>query len=321
MLSLKHQMQFKPVAVATEEIKPRIIVKKGDNLFQDLCVETMFQVFNAVWQSSTDIFPDAEDSPFAVWYKVVPTGNKEGFFETVEGVVPYKEFDWKNWIYADNPKVVRHFINSAAGGYMGCYVLGVRDRHWDNTLIQHNTTLVQIDFGFLLGTMPPIDAPRLSISKAMKDALKSVGQWEFFIQRCVDAHLALRRKQSLVLGIAVYVFGQAGFSEEEVRKYMSSPKALMLGKDDLRAAQAIRSSVAKSPTSTKNLFKQFGHEHIDPVWYRLLKKHFMPAEMIMAAVEAKDDKLQAKRKEATLQQRVASAHAVKLSSSFADQDE
>lgn len=296
MLALKHQPTGKALGSDLVEVKPRLIVKHGDNLFHDLSVETMFRIFNAIWSSSPSVFPEPSDAPFAVTYEVIPTGNKQGFFEAIEGVVPYKDFRWKEWRCSGNEEAVRHFINSAAGGYIGAYVLGVRDRHWDNILVQNDTTLIQIDFGYLLGSNPPIDAPRFSISKAMKNALHHIGQWDTFVQRCADAHGALRHQAEIVIQTAIYVFGQASYSEEVVQEFLTSSKSLMLSEDDETASQMICSSVRKSPTSPKNLLKQFGHTHIDPVWYGLLKKHFLPAEMIMARVEASQEKIAAKRR-------------------------
>ena len=41
---------------------------------------------------------------------------------------------------------------SAIGSYIAAYILGCRDRHWDNILINTKTAcLFHIDFGHILG--------------------------------------------------------------------------------------------------------------------------------------------------------------------------
>lgn len=43
-------------------------------------------------------------------------------------------------------------INTAAGGTIAAFVLGIKDRHDDNTLIGPDGCMFQIDFSYMLGT-------------------------------------------------------------------------------------------------------------------------------------------------------------------------
>eukprot|EP01104_Vermistella_antarctica_P017024 TRINITY_DN5953_c0_g2_i1.p1 TRINITY_DN5953_c0_g2~~TRINITY_DN5953_c0_g2_i1.p1 ORF type:complete len:813 (+),score=241.72 TRINITY_DN5953_c0_g2_i1:58-2439(+) len=287
---------------AYQEVTPRIIVKKGDNLFQDMCVENMFRVFNQIWNTSPDLFGEDDilnNCPFIRTYEITPTGDMEGFMEVNPSVVSFKEFSWQAWVkspHGQDDVCVNNMVCSAAGAYIGCYLLGVRDRHWDNVLIKDNCTLFHIDFGFLLGTAPPIDAPRFSISESMKAGLESIGKWDYFLDKCVDAFTALRRNAPVVLRAATRLFGTCGWEAGQVKTFLSSDGSLYLSMDEEAARSHIRSSLKKSPQSWKNLFKQFGHSQIDPIWYGLLKAHFPPAEYTMKLVEGSNTKKMNKSK-------------------------
>lgn len=297
MVSLHHLPEAAAVGDdAFVEIPPRIIVKKGDNLYQDLSCEVIFRCLNVIWSSSPSLFEE-NDHPFIYTYEVFPTGDQEGFMEVVHNVQPFKVFDWKKWqAEISDDTDIQNMINSAAGAYVGGYIVGVRDRHWDNILIKDGKTLFQIDFGFLLGTQPPIDAPRFSISQQMKDVLTAMNKWDPFVEKCQKAFLALRHRANEVVRACMRIFGQAGWDPSKVKAYMVSKDSLMLDTNDNGAAASIKKSIENSPSSWQNLFKQFSHKKIDPLWYSLLKSHFPPAEYVMKRVEEKDAKKQAKQK-------------------------
>jgi len=64
----------------------------------------------------------------------------------------------------------------------------------------------------------------------------------------------------------------------------------MLDVPDKTAAENIRKMVQSSAKSWQNLFKQFSHKRVDPLWYGLLEKHFPPAVIAMKVVELNDEK-------------------------------
>jgi len=277
------------------EVDPRIISKKGDNLFQDLCCQVVFRCLNVIWETTPDVFASKWDVPFIHTYEVFPTAENEGFMEVVNNVIPFKDFDWLSWEKQRTAIKVANMINSAAGAYIGGYILGVRDRHWDNILIQNNETLFHIDFGFLLGTAPPIDAPKFSISQSMKDCLKKIGKWDHFIKKCTDAFRALRLRADEVIRLVVLVFSQGGWDPEKVKQYLVE-QSLMMGEDDDKVINLITAKLTSSAESWQNIFKQFSHKTIDPLWYGLLKKGVTPATATMKLVEKKAAKEQGKSK-------------------------
>jgi len=284
------------------EVTPRLIFKKGDNLFQDLSCMTIFRAFNYLWKHDRAIFQNERDVPFIHTYDIFPTGEKRGFLEAVPSVVSFKDFDWKKWKEIKDAEKSLKLINSAAGAYIGGFVVGVRDRHWDNILVQNDEILFHIDFGFLLGTQPPIDAPKFSISKSMRDTLGEVGLWNPFVEKCVKCIQVLRKNSEHVVNLTKLVLKQAGWDPLAVDKYIRSTEALMMEYSDEKCESIIVELLSSSPNSWQNLFKQFSHRRIDPVFYGLLERHFPPAEIAMKVVEYKDSKKQKKMKESEKQE-------------------
>lgn len=107
-------------------LSPGLLIKEGDNLMQDLGVETMFQCFNHVWAHS-DVFKGRESEiPFSYHYEVFPTSPTQGFMEAVTGLTSLKEYNWRIWRdkYGNNKDRVNEMLRSTVGAYVGTYVCG-----------------------------------------------------------------------------------------------------------------------------------------------------------------------------------------------------
>jgi len=235
------------------------------------------------------LFPTIKDRPYIHTYQVFPTGVKGdgtrvGLMELVDSSEAFKSFEWKPWQVRANTDMVRRLVTSAAGAYIGGYVLGVIDRHWDNILIRNKHTLLHIDFGFLLGTQPPIDAPKFSISSDMKNALICVGEWNTFIDLAVSAYKVLRDRSKEVIRAGKLIYSLAlDWEASAIEDYFNASLQLKLDEDT--ALSNIRAELEGSSIAWQNFFKQFSHKTIDPVWYGLLRRHFPPAVAIMSKVE------------------------------------
>jgi hypothetical protein len=267
-----------------------VLAKSGDNLMQDFLVQIAFRLFNAMWKHDADEFADGL-IPFTTTYEVFPTGPKTGLMEVVKGVESLKDFDWTAWRskYADDIAVQHRMIASAAGAYVGAYVLGVRDRHWDNILIADETTLMHIDFGFLLGQEPPIDAPRFSISPAMQAAFEQLGIWDDFLEVCGRAFLVLHRRAGRVLRAVEAIFPYAGFPKYVLRKHINGPFALNSHVSEKESVENVIAQIAGSASAWKTKLKSVFHNNIDPVFYSLLENRFPPAVLAMKIVDGKRD--------------------------------
>lgn len=107
-------------------LAPGLLVKEGDNLMQDLGVETMFQCFNYIWAQSPELIQKYGMAPISLSYEVFPTSTTQGFMEAVTGLTSLKDYDWKAWRdkYGKDKRRVAEMLRSAAGAYVGAYVVG-----------------------------------------------------------------------------------------------------------------------------------------------------------------------------------------------------
>lgn len=278
-----------------------LLVKEGDNLGQDLCVELMFLGFNSLWANSPDSFPDPEKAPFTYAYEVFPTSAKQGFMQAVPGLTSLKEFDWDNWVETrgKDPVAINQMVRSAAGSYIGAYIVGAADRHTENVQIQDNFTLLHIDFGYVLGNVPPIDGPQIAIYPAMQAAFEDVGAWDTFVNMCERAFLAVRREAPVVARMAVGMFSKFGFDAHTVRDYITGPSSLNTHEsNELVAGAKVRNLVKNSSQNWKTKFKSYSHDKIDPAFYSMLQARFPPAVLAMRIVDSKQQAASRKLDEA-----------------------
>lgn len=274
------------------KVPPAMLIKKGDNLMQDHCVTVMFRVFNFIWRRSSR-YAETDALPYCFSYEVVPTSVQQGFIECVSNVEPVGEMDWKIWYqkHAGDPSgsVITNLIYSAAGAIAGGYVLGATDRHWDNMVIRNNDTFLHIDFSFILGEVPPIDAPRISIPPDMENLLKSVkGQtaslWDVFVEATVKAYLALRSDAAVILRVSELLFTHAGFDRSRVHEFLTGKSGLALEKTDKDAAEYVRKKLLKSSHHWKTHLKRFVHDVVNPAWYSVVRDGPLPADSIMKLI-------------------------------------
>eukprot|EP00173_Palmaria_palmata_P000899 Plantae.Rhodophyta-Palmaria_palmata.ctg1461.p1 GENE.Plantae.Rhodophyta-Palmaria_palmata.ctg1461~~Plantae.Rhodophyta-Palmaria_palmata.ctg1461.p1 ORF type:complete len:443 (-),score=88.28 Plantae.Rhodophyta-Palmaria_palmata.ctg1461:185-1432(-) len=267
-----------------------LLVKEGDNLGQDMCVELLFMGLNSLWANSFDLFPDPDAVPFSYAYEVFPTAAKQGFMQAVPGLTSLRDFDWDKWVETrgKDPDAVNQMVRSAAGSYIGAYIVGAADRHTENVQIQDNYTLLHIDFGFVLGDQPPIDGPHIAIYPEMHDALEKVGAWDDFVDTCENAFLAVRREASVATRMAVGIFSKFGFDAHRVREYITGPFSLNTHEpSELVASAKVRNLVKHSSQNWKTKFKSYSHDVIDPAFYSMLQARFPPAVLAMKIVDSK----------------------------------
>lgn len=282
-------------------MNPAVLVKEGDNLMQDLGVECMFQCFNHIWECTPSLFKTYNMVPLSVSYEVFPTSSSQGFMEAVTGLVSLKEYDWAAWRDkhgADSDRV-KEMLRSTAGAYVGAYVVGGRDRHFDNVLVKDDKHLLHIDFGFLLGTSPPIDGPPIAIAPQMEVVFRELNIWQTFVRLFVDTFMALRAHASEIIRTSVLIFTKAGYEEHQIRQYLQGKMSLNTHVSSSKAAEGVRKQLILSSGDIKTKFKQFAHEHIDPAWYGLLEKGFPPAVAIMKLVDAKEQRAAKKLEESS----------------------
>jgi hypothetical protein len=115
-----------PTLIRVESVDgvERLIVLKRDDLRPDFAVVSMFQCFNFLWQLSGSRVN-------ALVFGVIPLTPELGLMEYVDASEPLNSWPIAEAISKFSAQELDEFLDSAAGSFVGCYVLGIRDRHRD----------------------------------------------------------------------------------------------------------------------------------------------------------------------------------------------
>ena len=151
---------------------------------------------------------------------------------------------------------LKNLVASAAGSYIASFVLGVRDRHYDNVLIRDDGTLFHIDFGYVMGSTLFMDTAEIAITSDLKRVI-SEQHWDNFVETAVNAYMTLRLHYQEILDYSNLVFDlgielKCNSSEFLYRK-------LMMSETDKRAEEIIRNKVATAPSKWATKFKNAAH--------------------------------------------------------------
>lgn len=165
-----------------------------------------------------------------------------------------------------------------------------RDRHFDNIVIQDNRFLLHIDFSYVLGRKPPIDGPPISIAPDMEETFRQLNIWDRFVSMCIAAFVALREQLDALVRNTVTLFEKAGYREEEMCVFLEGEGSLNRRANENEAVLRLRRQIEKSSGDMGNWFKEFTHERVVPVWYRLLKRGFPPAKILTRLRNAHEER-------------------------------
>lgn len=137
----------------------------------------------------------------AVTYNIIPLGETEaGLIEAVPDSRTIRELG------RDHATVERHHrvlvalqydptcldrLAATTAAYLtACYALGLRDSHDDNIMLRDDGSIFRVDFGYIFGAAPNLDAPPMAVSS---DILTALGEarWEEVLTVCEKALVAL----------------------------------------------------------------------------------------------------------------------------------
>jgi hypothetical protein len=100
----------------------------------------------------------------------------------------------------ENIQTVRgRFIKSCAGACLLAFILGLRDRHLQNILVQKNGVLTHIDFGYILGKDPKYLNTKMRITTGMIDAMggRLSEGYQRFVELISESYSKIRLHSSL----------------------------------------------------------------------------------------------------------------------------
>ncbi|KAK7230491.1 1-phosphatidylinositol 4-kinase [Aureococcus anophagefferens] len=143
------------------------IVKSNDDLRQEVCALQIIAACNDAFEAAG--LGGDETGLWLRHYSIVPTGASTGIIETMadavslDGLKKAKEFTTlKHHFHVAHggdgslrhAKARKAFVSSMAAYSLVCHLLGLKDRHNGNILLDSFGHVIHIDFGFLLGQAP-----------------------------------------------------------------------------------------------------------------------------------------------------------------------
>jgi len=243
------------VTLHTNE-KIRFIYKEGDDLRDDMYTQTMFFIFNQIWEYS-----GMSRKPFIHLYRVFPSTLDKGFVE----YVPSSSLQNYEWIKLTQftEKQKEEFICSAAGAFAGAFILGIRDRHRDNMMISDAGHFFHIDFGYMFNNKTWFDANRFAIPSEIRIYLADL--WEGFLDLIGEAYRMLRRHRGMLAYFVTKLFtgeqkfaGMKKYKEFQIIKCLSGAFYDMQTEDE--AVLHIREIASKGEASPKKALKDMVHK-------------------------------------------------------------
>lgn len=141
---------------------------------------------------------------------------------------------------------------------------------------------MHIDFTYILGSKPPLDAPPISLASEMVDAFERVGCWDDFVKLCGLSFVSARANSTSILRVSRHAFARCGLKESAISRFLRSQKSLYLSADDEVAREYVEEQVRNGASNAQTWIKRIAHDVIDPAWYGLLKKGFPPAVAVMS---------------------------------------
>lgn len=123
------------------------------------------------------------------------------------------------------------------GAMIAAHVLGLRDRHKDNMLLIGEggrwKRFLQIDFGWILGVGPAIDARCVAIPNELKALLKGANLWGKFKKIASDGFVELRKHSEIILRHVGLVLRGRTSESGETEPQLFVRNALLLNSSNL----------------------------------------------------------------------------------------
>uniref|UniRef100_A0A0V0JBT1 Phosphatidylinositol 4,5-bisphosphate 3-kinase catalytic subunit alpha isoform n=1 Tax=Schistocephalus solidus TaxID=70667 RepID=A0A0V0JBT1_SCHSO len=205
--------------------KHQLLFKNGDDLRQDMLTLQLLKVMDRIWK-------DEGLNLHLTTYGCLATGDEVGLIEVVRNsqtIMSIQGQRVRSAMQIDSSQLhrwflqnaqgdglayeaaVERFTNSCAGYCVATFVLGIRDRHNDNIMVDASGRLFHIDFGHILNNKKKkfgITRERVPfvltsdfacvIARGEEKPYRSQGFIEF-IKLCGNAYLVLRRHAHLIL--------------------------------------------------------------------------------------------------------------------------
>jgi hypothetical protein len=273
-----------PDSTTTEESNNcRVLMKQNEDIYHEAAIQTLFKALNEFW---VDYLPAAL-RPFVCSFREIPASPRLGFLQIVEGCKDLEEIE-RSHFQDITPDKVENFIVTTCGWALAAYLLGLSDRHRENTLVRTSDgSAIPIDFGFMLGnTAPSVNTYMITLSAQMYRFLKEHRAWTSFSIMFLAGFLTIRQHAEPFLRLAEHLF--TGHRDPAfVRKFISY-RLLLHEKDDIKVLHRMTRRLRHAPVCSDTRQKIDNHRKNK----QFLAKHgrnFLVRLVINRAVEAKPE--------------------------------
>lgn len=275
-----HPPEMALLSVVAAESYCRVLMKQGEDIFHETAIQVLFKALNEMW---SDHLPPAL-RPFICSFREVPSSPSMGFLQIVEGCKDLEVIERDD--FAEIPfGNSENFIRTTCGWCLAAYLLGLSDRHRENTLVRiSDGSAIPIDFGFMLGNAAPsVNTYQITVSAQMYEYLQRVHCWPFFATMFVAGFMAIRENAETFLTLAAHLF-TGHRNPAFVRKFISH-RLLLKEQDRSRVFARIVRRLRHAPVCSDTRRKIDNHRK-NKEFLAKHGKNFLVRMIISRAVEA-----------------------------------
>jgi len=193
-------------------------------------------------------------------YNVVPMTNELGCIELVRDCVALRDVSSlkQKMKASDGDVMMTNLITSSAGAFIGSYIMGVRDRHFDNILIRETDfVLFHIDFNYCLGQrVTGLDANLFGVTKDLYDVF-GPDKYVIFVGAACNAFKELRHFYEELINFACLAFSFI-HPYKTIKQYIG--KQLRMHENDKTAIDWLQKTLMDAPNSTQTKLKNDIHK-------------------------------------------------------------
>eukprot|EP00956_Cyclotella_meneghiniana_P025268 scaffold52416_cov60-Cyclotella_meneghiniana.AAC.1 len=263
-----------------------MMAKSNDDLRQEVFVMQMIHYFESVFAKSN----------IPIWlktYRILSTSKNTGLIEvlvdatSIDGLLKSEKYPKTGGMRAYFEQVYgpptskaflvaqRNFCRSLAGYSLVSYLLGLKDRHNGNIMIDIRGHLIHIDFGFAFGMAPghewSFERAPFKLTKDYIDVLGGIGSECFkeFQKLFVDGLKAARANSLTALGLVEIMMYKSNYPCFTGTRYGGGvslkkfEKRLMLdlpdSKIEKKALKLIKSSIEHQGTKIYDVFQHYSN--------------------------------------------------------------
>eukprot|EP00485_Elphidium_margaritaceum_P014445 CAMPEP_0202728216 /NCGR_PEP_ID=MMETSP1385-20130828/185514_1 /ASSEMBLY_ACC=CAM_ASM_000861 /TAXON_ID=933848 /ORGANISM="Elphidium margaritaceum" /LENGTH=1036 /DNA_ID=CAMNT_0049394463 /DNA_START=135 /DNA_END=3245 /DNA_ORIENTATION=+ len=245
----------------TMMLSSSFILKQSDDLRKDAAVLKMFEFMNEIWKENGLKYHDCGVA--ALTYKCIPFGPDIGVIEQIPNCIELnKVLTLRTRLCKpDNKHLYHQLLASAAGAFIAGFVMGIRDRHDDNILLQSEASVLKlfhIDFGYMFGDRVGLDASKMAITSDLKKIFDLYPNgWSQFVELCIKAWLILRANANELIDYARVVFAFL-YEVNQIEMFLTTTLKLDVQNETL-AKKYIGDKVKNAPKHLKTKMKNLVH--------------------------------------------------------------